>query len=285
VKNVTIDTPQGGGVYFDAGGAFTADSTNLTVQSAPDYVLSMGMMALGTVPQGSYASASNARPMVNVVGTFNVTIDTTIHPYLPVRIQTAGFSVRPSGTNTTPVKLTVEAGSRLLFPKANATTPGALVTFGSNGNSPNNVVGILLAQGTATSPILFTSGEAAPAPGDWVGLWLDTATGSQLDHVVVEYAGGVNGISSANCKDPATQDQGGLLVGDFDTQYVPPANLLTNSTVRFNAGYGIVAMWLTGASNTPNLTAGNSFTGNALCAQSFNASTSGCGGVFGCTAP
>ena len=285
VKNVTIDTPQGGGVYFDAGGAFTADSTNLTVQGAPDYVLQMGMMALGTVPQGSYASARNARPMVNVVGTFNVTIDTTIHPYLPVRIQIAGFSVRPSGTNTTPVKLTVEAGSRLLFPKANATTPGAAITFGSNGNSPSNVVGILAAQGTATSPILFTSGEAAPAPGDWVGIWLDTATGSQLDHVVVEYAGGVNGISSANCKDPATQDQGGLLVGDFDTQYVPPANLLTSSTVRFSAGYGIVAMWLTGARNTPDLTAGNTFSGNALCAQSFNASTTGCGGVFGCTAP
>jgi len=285
VQNVTIDSPLGGGVYFDAGGAFTSDSSGLTVQGAQDYVLSMGSMALSTVPQGSYASASNTLPMVNVVGTFNVTTDTTIHPYLPVRIQTAGFSVRPSGTATAPVTLTVEAGSRVLFPKANATTPGALVTFGSNGNSPNNVVGVLLAQGTATAPILFGSGEAAPAPGDWVGLWLDTATGSQLDHVVVEYAGGVNGISSANCKDPATQDQGGLLVGDFEVQYVPPANLLTNSTIRSSAGYGIVAMWLTGASNTPDLTATNTFPGNALCAQSFNAATSGCGGVFGCTAP
>jgi len=285
VQNVTIDSPLGGGVYFDAGGAFTADSTGLTVQGAQDYVLSMGSMALSTVPQGSYASASNTLPMVNVVGTFNVTTDTTIHPYLPVRIQTAGFTVRPSGTNTAPVTLTVEAGSRLLFPKANVTTPGALVTFGSNGNSPNNVVGVLLAQGTATAPILFSSGEAAPAPGDWVGLWLDTATGSRLDHVVVEYAGGVNGISSANCKDPATQDQAGLLVGDFEAQYVPPANLLTNSTIRFSAGYGIDAMWLTGASNTPDLTATNTFPGNALCAQTFNAATSGCGGVFGCTAP
>jgi hypothetical protein len=118
-----------------------------------------------------------------------------------------------------------------------------------------------------------------------VGLWLDTATGSRLDHVVIEYAGGVNGISSANCKDPATQDQAGLLVGDFEAQYVPPANLLTNSTIRFSAGYGIDAMWLTGTSNAPDLTATNTFPGNALCAQTFNAATSGCGGVFGCTAP
>jgi hypothetical protein len=132
---------------------------------------------------------------------------------------------------------------------------------------------------------VFTSGEAPPAPGDWVGLWLDTAPGSQLDHVVIEYAGGVNGINSNNCKDPATQDQGGLLVGDFETQYVPPSNLLTNSTLRFNAGYGIVAMWqTTSANNTPDLTATDTFTSNALCAQSFNGTTTGCTST-GCTAP
>ena len=283
VQNVTIDSPQGGGAYFDAGAAFTSDSTSLTVQSAPGYVLSMGMMALGTIPAGSYASAGNALPVVNVVGTFNVTVDTTIHKHLPVRIQASGLRVAPA-TGTSPVKLTVEAGARVLLPRL-ATAPGAMVTFGSNGNSPNNVVGVLLAQGTAADPIVFTSGEAAPAPGDWGGLWLDTATGSQLDHVVIEYAGAANGISSNNCKDPATQDQGGLLVGDFETQYVPPANLLTNSTIRFSAGYGIVAMWqTTSANNTPNLTATNTFTGNALCAQSFNGTTTGCPST-GCTAP
>jgi hypothetical protein len=284
VKDVTIDTPQGGGVYFDAGGGFTADSAGLTVQGAPGYVLSLGMMALSNVPAGSYASPSNALPMVNVVGTFNVTLDTTIHKHLPVRIQTSGLRVAPA-TGITPVTLTVEAGARILFPRLAPTTAGAIVTFGTNGNSPNNLVGVLMAQGTAADPIVFTSGEATPAPGDWVGLWLDTATGSQLDHVVIEYAGGVNGISSNNCKDPATQDQGGLLAADFETQYIPPPNLLTNSIIRFSAGYGIVAMWqTTGANNTPDLTATNTFTGNLLCAQSFNGTTSGCPST-GCTAP
>jgi hypothetical protein len=220
--------------------------------------------------------------MANIVGTLNVTLDTTLHKHLPVRIQTSGVSVRPA-TGTTPVTLTVEAGARLLFPKLGPTTVGAMVTFGTNGSSPNNLVGVLKAQGTAAEPIVFTSGEATPAQGDWVGLWLDTATGSQLDHVVIEYAGGVNGIGSNNCKDPATQDQGGLLVGDFETQYVPPSNLLTNSTIRFSAGYGIVAMWVAGALNTPDLTATNSFSSNALCAQTFNGIPAGCGSVFGCT--
>src|SRR5262249_5547909 len=133
--------------------------------------------------------------------------------------------------------------------------------------------------------IICTSGEAAPAAGDWVGIWLDTATGSRLDHVIIEYAGGVNGISSNNCKDPATQDQGGLLIGDFDTQYIPPTNLLTNSTIRSSAGYGIVAMWVNpGVNNAPNLAATNAFTGNALCAQTFNGTGGACGST-GCTAP
>jgi hypothetical protein len=280
VRDVTIDSPLGGGVYLDAGGGFTADSAGLTVQGAQGYVLNLGIMALTNVPAGSYAS--NPLPMANIVGTLNVTLDTTIHKHLPVRIQTSGVSVRPA-TGTTPVRLTVEPGARLLFPKLGPTTVGAMVTFGTNGSSPNNLVGVLKAQGTAAEPIVFTSGEATPAQGDWVGLWLDTATGSQLDHVVIEYAGGVNGIGSNNCKDPATQDQGGLLVGDFETQYVPPSNLLTNSTIRFSAGYGIVAMWVAGALNTPDLTATNSFSSNAFCAQTFNGTPTGCGSVFGCT--
>ena len=283
VNNVVLDSPQGGGVYFDAGGMFTADSTGLTVQGAPGYVLSMGMMSLGSVPAGSYASPSNALPMVNVVGTFNVTVDTTIHNYLPVRIQSGGFTVAPAAGNTTPVTLTVEPGARVLFPKASATTPGARVIFGTNGNPPNNLVGVLNAQGTAAQPIVFTSGEAAPAPGDWVGLWLDTAVGSRLDHVVIEYAGAPSGISAANCK-PAPPDNAGLFVGDFSNQYVPPANLLTNSTIRFSAGYGIDAIWQTTANNTPDLSATNTFTGNALCAQTFN-SVSGVCPSLGCTAP
>jgi hypothetical protein len=52
--------------------------------------------------------------------------------------------------------------------------------------------------GTALNPVVFTSalavplvpGGTAPAPGDWAGLWLLTSNGSQIDHAVIEYAGG-----------------------------------------------------------------------------------------------
>jgi hypothetical protein len=284
VNNVLLDSPQGGGVYLDAGGAFTSDSTGLTVQGAPGYVLSMGMMALTSVPAGNYSAASNLLPMVNVFGTFNVFGDVTIHKHLPVRIQVGGFTVAPSGGNTAPVTLTIEPGARLLFPKTSPTTSGARVIFGTNGNPPNNLVGVLNAQGTAAEPIVFTSGEATPAPGDWVGLWLDTATGSRLDHVVIEYAGADSSISSANCRPAGTRDNAALLVGDFSTQYVPPTSLLTNSVLRFSAGFGIDAMWQAPTFSAPDIATGNTFQNNALCAQTHNALSSGtCGTNLGCT--
>jgi hypothetical protein len=285
VNNVTIDTPQGGGVYLDTSAAFTTDSTGLTIQGASGYVLSMVMMSLGSVPPGSYASPTNALPMVNVIGpNANVIADLTIHATLPVRIQTGSLTVRaPTGTN--PVTLTIEPGAVLRFPKVAATSPGARVYFGSTGNAPNDVVGVLNAQGTATQPILFTSGEPTPAAGDWAGVYLLAATGSRLDHVTVEYAGAFSGIVSTNCRPGSTPDDAALIIGDA-TQYVPPSNLLTNSTVRFSAGYAIDAVWQAPTRNAPDLSATNVFQNNARCAQTFNAlSTGTCGTNLGCTAP
>lgn len=217
----------------------------------------------------------------------DVFADLTIHDRgIPVRIQTAGLSVAPRAPATAPVTLTVEPGVTLKFPKMNAGAPGARVTFGSNGNSPNNVVGVLNAVGTPAKPIVFTSGEAVPAPGDWVGLWLDTANGSRLDNVEVGYAGGSTGIVSNNCRPLNTRDEAALIVGDFETQYVPPANLITNSRIHHSASFGIDAIWQAPAFNSPDLTASNIFENNALCRQSYNAVTppGTCPAQRGCTA-
>jgi hypothetical protein len=104
--------------------------------------------------------------------------------------------------------------------------------------------------------------------------------------VVVENAGAPSGIVSNNCRPAGPPDNAALIVGDFEPQYVPPPNLLTNSVIRFSAGFGIDAVWQAPTLNAPDLPAGNTFLSNALCAQSFNAlSSGGCGTGFGCTAP
>ena len=285
VDNVYIQSPQGTGIYFDANAAFTADSQALTISGASTYPVMTNMMALGSLPTGSYTG--NAIDMINVIGpSVNVFGDLTIHDRgVPVRIQSAGFTVAPSGGNTAPVTLTIEPGVTILFPKANATSPGARVIFGTNGNDPHNLVGILNAVGTAAKPIIFTSGEAVPAPGDWVGLFLDTATGSRLDHVQISYAGADSSISSVNCRPASTRDNAALIIGDFSTQYIPPSDLITNSVISNSAGYGIDAVWEAPSFNSPDLTATNTFTGNAMCAQTYNAVTPPgiCPTVHGCT--
>jgi hypothetical protein len=273
VDNVYIQAPQGAGIYLDASAGFTADSQNLTISGAGSYAIRTTMMSLGSIPTGSYTG--NAIDQFTIIGpNANVFGDLTIHDRgVPVRIQTAGFTVAASGGSTATVTLTLEPGVILLFPKANATTPGARVIFGTNGNSPHNLVGVLNAVGTAAKPIILTSGEANPAPGDWVGIWLDTATGSKLQYVGIDYAGADSSISSVNCRPVSTRDNAALIVGDFEAQYVPPADLITNSEIAYSAGFGIDAVWPAGTYNAPDLTSGNNVHNNAGCAQTYNALT------------
>jgi len=285
VDNVVIDSPQGTGIYLDTNAAFTADSQQLTITRAGDYALRATIMSLGSLPTGSYTG--NAIDEIIIVGPgADVFADLTIHDRgIPVRIQTAGMRIAPRFPDTAPVTLTLEPGVMLKFPKMGG-GPGARVPFGFNGNSPNNTVGILNAVGTAAKPIVFTSGEAVPQPGDWIGLWLDTANGSRLDHVEIGYAGAASGIVSNNCRPLNTHDDAALIVGDFETQYVPPADLITNSRIHNSAGFGINAIWQAPAFNSPDLTASNQFENNAMCRQTYNALTppGSCPATRGCTA-
>lgn len=285
VDHVTIEAPQGTGVYIDTNGAFTTDSQQLVVHAANDYPLVMTMMSLGSIPTGTYTGNLVDEVLVNGPNA-NVFANMTIHKRgIPVRIKTQGLTVAPSVNNGDIVTLTIEPGVTLKFPKVSAGQSGARVSFGGNGNSPNNPTGVLNAMGTAADPIVFTSGEAVPAPGDWIGLWLDTATNSRLDHVEISYAGAASGISSANCKTTGTPDDAALIVGDFETQYVPPSNLLTNSHIHHSAGHGIDAIWPNSSHNSPDLTATNTIDNVAFCRQTYNAVTppATCPAQRGCT--
>lgn len=53
-----------------------------------------------------------------------------------------------------------------------------------------DVHGALLAQGTATSPITFTSAQLTPSPGYWKWIRFDPeSAGSLLSNAIVEYGG------------------------------------------------------------------------------------------------
>ena len=62
--------------------------------------------------------------------------------------------------------------------------PGVVVEF--VGKYALTVQGTLSAEGTATSLIVFTSANASPAAGDWVGVYVNSAT--LLRFVQISYA-------------------------------------------------------------------------------------------------
>jgi len=87
--------------------------------------------------------------------------------------------------------LTVAAGTTLEI------RPGTHIRFAridSNGDgigeSELYAQGRLIARGTADEPVVFTSAEAHPAPGDWgaLNMMMSEEGGNLLEHCLVEYA-------------------------------------------------------------------------------------------------
>jgi len=91
--------------------------------------------------------------------------------------------------------------------------PGTTVRFtgeaGGSGQPKARLVvnGVLVAQGTAADPIVFTSAGKEPRPGDWAGIVLEQAheQTSRISHARIEYAvAGITGSYSTLLVENAT---------------------------------------------------------------------------------
>jgi hypothetical protein len=278
IDHVLIDHPVGGGVYLDTSSAFTDDSQGLGVLFAPDYPIAIEMMSVGTILD--FSGQANDHDDALVIGpNANVDGDLTISAHIPIRIKTASMTVKPAAASAAlSVTLTLQPGGELRFEPVAAGQPGARVVFGDVGQGAANRSGTLNAVGNALNPIVFTSGAETPAPGDWAGLQLLTATNSQLAFVFVEYAGAFSGVSSANCRPTGTEDNAALIIGS--DSFVPPSTMLASSFITNSAGFGIDAIWENSKYDEPNLTDSsnaNHFSGNAGCNQTYNGLTPGSG--------
>ena len=289
VDNVVVDAPGGAGLYF-SDAAFTSDSTVLQVQNTADASVAMPAMALGSIRAAMLGAIAD----IKVVENANIFDNLTIATNVPIRFKTDGVHVGGLAPTFVPnVTLTLGPGVTLKF-QGNTGPP--LVMFGDVGQAQDKNAALVV-QGTALQPVLFTSGAATPAPGDWAGLFLQTSNGSQIDHAIIEYAGGDAAIGPQSCGPidasihQRARNTAALFVGDgTDQQYVPPAGLVTNTVFRNNTGsYAIDAVWQAGAFG-PSLTATNVFgPGPRFCTQNKNLIVGGCvvGGVdqSGCLVP
>ena len=112
--------------------------------------------------------------------------------------------------------------------------------------------------------IVFTSDEAAPAAGDWLGLWfgdVPTAT-NKVDRVRVEYAGGTSSSGSGSCPDNSelNNDAAIRIFG------APPSEFVTNTTILASATNGIDRGWRSDNALIEFLPT-NTFTNVTLCQQ------------------
>ncbi|MBE9468085.1 MAG: hypothetical protein IMY72_07165 [Bacteroidetes bacterium] len=127
--------------------------------------------------------------------------------------------------STNGTTLIIEKGTQINF------TQGSQLEVGYASNS----YGSIIAQGTVSDPIIFTSGAPEPSNGDWDGIFFEdgTMSGTIFDFCEVSYAGGYNSYS------------GNVTFGNSSTNVT-----ISNSTISHSSHYGLYI----DENSTPNLT-------------------------------
>ena len=94
--------------------------------------------------------------------------------------------------------LTLLPGTQLVFSRIDSDGDGI-------GDAELFVEGELIARGTAEQPILLTSAEDNPQPGDWKYLYLDYARKAEIEHLISEYA--YSGVQVHFCRAQITSSE------------------------------------------------------------------------------
>lgn len=263
VDHVTLAGSASNGLLLRDGAGFTQGSNALVVKASAAHPMSVFARSVGGIPVGSYTGNAIDQillPTTSANETINET--TTLHergvPYL-VGHATSDGSLRVDTTaGKPPVTLTIEPGVTMKFKKGG-------VLYVAVASSVNPARGSLIAVGTATKPIVFTSNEATPAAGDWLGLRfgdVPTAT-NKVDFVRVEYAGGSSVSGSSSCPD------GSGVNNDAAIRFSgpPPSQFVTNTTIKDSLNHGFDRGWR--ADTQVDFLPTNSFMNVGRCTQTF----------------
>jgi hypothetical protein len=252
------------GLYVAAGTGFDPSSQQLTVHGAAGYPLHIAGRLSGTIPSGTYTGNTHDELMITALGSQD-----SIQSAVTWHDRGVPYHVG-SGTANPRLDVTATSGVATL-----TIDPGVTVTFEAGGSlridpitGTNPATGALIANGTAASPIVFTSAAATPAAGDWQGIWfgelVDPTSSIQFAHV--QYAGGTSVSQSGSCVYPAQS-----IINDAAIRIMggalPASQFITNTTVSDSARHGIDRGW---ASDTKtDFLATNTFVNVAGCQQTY----------------
>ncbi|MGZ5894235.1 MAG: hypothetical protein ACXWJ7_16630, partial [Caldimonas sp.] len=154
--------------------------------------------------------------------------------------------------------LTIEPGVTMRFP------PGGTLNV-DPGNGTNPARGALIAIGGATpsQTIVFTSDQAAPKAGDWLGIGFNGAVDPRttMQNTRVEFAGGASLTGGNSCPYP------GVVINDAAIRIFgpPQTQFITNTEVLASARFGIDRGWR--ADVQPDFLASNTFITVASCKE------------------
>jgi hypothetical protein len=157
------------------------------------------------------------------------------------------------GADGAPVTLTIEPGVTLAFEEG----AGSGIEVGSSDARQ----GILVAEGTADAPILFTSALEAKAAGDWMGIIFVNVpiSGNRISNATIEYAGGESGHDGFGCG-PGDNDAAIIIHGQGPDGTAPDP-IVTNTSFDHIGGETVIVSGWTSDSG-PDLSASNTFGAN-----------------------
>ncbi len=252
--NVTVDKARGYGFNFHTFTGFTDDSSNITVTGSgrADRPFPIRMLpgTLSTLP--TVTLTGNTANEVQIIADNTAMITDTFHARgVPYRVS-GRMRVAPAADGGA-VTLNIEAGATLRF----ETWADSGLQIGTSDQRQ----GILVANGTATAPIRFTSAKDTPAAADWKNIYFSytPSTGNSITYATIEYAGAPSGAQGYGCG-PAENDASILLLaGRPDTAFIQ------NTTFQNGGGdTGLLLGWSSDASG-PDFVATNTFTSMPSC--------------------
>ncbi len=267
VDHVTVKGSASVGVNLREGGGFASGSNALTVTGSSTFPVSIWGRAAGTLPTGTFTGNGTDEILLPAVGgRDDVREDATFaNRGVPYRVgATSGNGVLRAGASGSVPLLTIEAGVTMRFAKG-----ARFLIAATNGVAE----GALSVAGTAASPVVFTSAEATPAAGDWVGLVLEGAADARtkITHAKISYAGASSQVSSFGCPSPnaaSFANDAAIVIAGAQ----PPSAFVTNTGIADSAGEGIVRGW---TGDEIDFLATNTFSNIARCNQTFPKPTAG----------
>jgi hypothetical protein len=233
VDHVSLSGSKSNGVVLRDGAGFVAGSTALTVTHSAQYPVSIWSRAVGTLPGGAYTGNGTDEILLPATGGNEAIKESaTMHAVgVPYRVgnSTSRGTLYVAGDSAGLATLTIDAGVTLRFVKN-----GVLYVEPSTGTNP--ATGALVARGTASSPITFTSAAATPAAGDWYGVYFGQVPDASdaMDYTTVSYAGGTSSVGGGACPYPT-----GTLDAAIRIFGVPTSAFVTHTTIASSKMHGI----------------------------------------------